>query len=64
MLYNILEMKFLEGRKVRDIAMRLAMSEADLYRKQRIAIEAVAHAMADMERQAAIRAAEREGSNT
>ncbi|MGD2251829.1 MAG: histidine kinase N-terminal 7TM domain-containing protein [Anaerolineales bacterium] len=64
MLYNILEMKFLEGRKVRDIAMRLAMSEADLYRKQRVAIEAVAHAMADMERQAAIRAAERDGSNT
>jgi hypothetical protein len=31
-LYNILEMKFLEGKKVREIAMRLAMSEADLYR--------------------------------
>ncbi len=33
-LFNILEMKFLEGRKVRDIASRLAMSEADLYRKR------------------------------
>src|SRR5690606_31270692 len=33
-LYNILEMKFMEGRKVREIARRLAMSEADLYRKQ------------------------------
>ena len=52
MLYNILEMKFLEGRKVRDIAMRLAMSEADLYRKQRVAIEAVAKAIAEMEREA------------
>ncbi|MCJ7512333.1 MAG: hypothetical protein MUO23_05120, partial [Anaerolineales bacterium] len=52
MLYNILEMKFLEGRKVRDIAMRLAMSEADLYRKQRVAIEAVARAINDMEREA------------
>jgi hypothetical protein len=51
MLYNILEMKFLEGRKVRDIAMRLAMSEADLYRKQRVAIEAVARAIDEMERQ-------------
>jgi hypothetical protein len=51
-LYNILEMKFLEGRKVREIAMRLAMSEADLYRKQRVAIEAVAQAIIDMERQA------------
>lgn len=56
MLYNILEMKFLEGRKVRDIAMRLAMSEADLYRKQRIAIEEVARAIAEMEREAAARA--------
>jgi hypothetical protein len=52
MLYNILEMKFLEGRKVRDVALRLAMSEADLYRKQRVAIEAVARAIAEMERQA------------
>nr|HMN62640.1 hypothetical protein [Anaerolinea sp.] len=51
-LYNILEMKFMEGRKVREIAMRLAMSEADLYRKQRVAIEAVAKAIADMEFQA------------
>jgi hypothetical protein len=54
MLYNILEMKFLEGRKVRDIAMRLAMSEADLYRKQRVAIEAVTKAITDMERDATI----------
>jgi len=48
-LYNILEMKFMEGRKVREIALRLAMSEADLYRKQRVAIEAVANAIAEME---------------
>ena len=51
-LYNILEMKFLEGRKVREVAIRLAMSEADLYRKQRIAVEAVARAISDMEIQA------------
>jgi hypothetical protein len=50
-LYNILEMKFIEGRKVREVAMRLAMSEADLYRKQRIAIEAVAKAILEMETQ-------------
>lgn len=55
MLYNILEMKFLEGRKVRDIAMRLAMSEADLYRKQRVAIEAVATAIMEMEKEALAR---------
>lgn len=52
LMYNLLEMKFLEGRKVREIAMRLAMSEADLYRKQRVAIEAVATAIVDMEKQA------------
>jgi hypothetical protein len=50
-LYNILEMKFMEGRKVREVAMRLAMSEADLYRKQRVAIEAVANAIIEMERE-------------
>jgi hypothetical protein len=48
-LYNILEMKFIEGRKVREVASRLAMSEADLYRKQRVAVEAVARAIIEME---------------
>jgi len=52
MLYNILEMKFLQGKKVREIALRLSMSEADLYRKQRVAIEAVAQTIAAMERDA------------
>ncbi len=50
-LYNILEMKFIEGRKVREVASRLAMSEADLYRKQRVAVEAVAKAILEMEAQ-------------
>ena len=45
-------MKFMEGRKVREVALRLAMSEADLYRKQRVAIEAVANAIIEMETQA------------
>jgi hypothetical protein len=48
-LYNILEMKFVEGRKVREVALRLAMSEADLYRKQRVAVEEVAKAISEME---------------
>lgn len=48
-LYNILELKFVEGRKVRDIARRLAMSESDLYRKQRVAIENVAKTILEME---------------
>lgn len=48
-LYNILELKFLEGRKVREVANRLAMSEADLYRKQRVALEAVSKTIVGME---------------
>lgn len=52
-LYNILEMRFLQGRKVRDVALRLAMSESDLYRKQGIAINQVARQIEEMERGAA-----------
>jgi len=48
-LYNILELKFLEGRKVREVAGRLAMSEADLYRKQRVALEEVSKVIIGME---------------
>ena len=48
-LYNILELKFLRGLKVRDVARRLAMSESDLYRKQRVAISEVARALAALE---------------
>lgn len=48
-LYNILEMKFVQGKKVRDVARRLAMSESDLYRKQRVAIENVARTIATLE---------------
>lgn len=40
-LYNILQLRFLENRRVREVARRLSMSEADLYRKQRIAMLAV-----------------------
>ncbi len=49
-LYNILELKFVQGRRVRDVARRLAMSESDLYRKQRVAIENVAATMVNMEK--------------
>ncbi len=52
LLFNLLEMKFLQGRKVREVARRLAMSEADLYRKQRIAIESLANTLLEMERNA------------
>ena len=49
LLYNILEMRFIQGRKIRDIASRLAISESDLYRKQRVAIGQVAQVLTDME---------------
>ncbi|MEZ4663205.1 MAG: hypothetical protein R2911_37130 [Caldilineaceae bacterium] len=49
LLYNILDMRFLQGRKVREIANKLAVSESDLYRKQRIAIEQVARVLTEME---------------
>ncbi|MFN8444631.1 MAG: histidine kinase N-terminal 7TM domain-containing protein [Caldilineaceae bacterium] len=51
MLYNILDMRFIQGRKVREIADRLAMSESDLYRKQRVAIDHLARVISEMEQE-------------
>jgi hypothetical protein len=48
-LYNILEMKFVQGRPIREIADRLAMSESDFYRKQRAAIDQLAKTLTAME---------------
>ncbi len=48
-LYNILDLKFMEGKRVREIARRLAISEADLYRKQRVAVEAITNKIVQME---------------
>lgn len=61
-LYNILDLKFVQGRRVRDVARRLAMSESDLYRKQRVAIENVARAIAYMEQEATTRTTQEETS--
>ncbi len=52
-LYNILEMKFIQSRRIREIADRIAISESDYYRKQRMAIEQLAKALVDMETEAA-----------
>lgn len=49
-IYNILHMRFVERLKVREAAARLALSEPDLFRKQRVAIDAVADTIMDMER--------------
>ena len=49
-IYNILDLRFIEKLKVREVAEQMALSEPDLYRKQRVAIEAVADTLIDMER--------------
>lgn len=49
LLYNIIDLKYIQGKRARDVASRLAMSESDLYRKQRAAIEELARAVAAME---------------
>jgi len=51
LLFNILDLKFLQGHTVREVAKRLAMSESNLYRKQRVAIKAAAQMLAEMERE-------------
>ncbi|MBK8025601.1 MAG: hypothetical protein IPK19_30470 [Chloroflexi bacterium] len=41
-LYNILEMRFVQQIKVREVAVKLVLGESDLYRKQRVAIDQLA----------------------
>lgn len=48
-VYNILELKFVQGRAIREIVDRMAMSESDFYRKQRAAIEQLAKTIVAME---------------
>jgi hypothetical protein len=48
-IYNILELKFVQGRAIRETADRMAMSESDFYRKQRAAIEQLAKTLVAME---------------
>ncbi len=50
-IYNILDNRVLQGRPIREIADRMAISESDFYRKQRIAIEQLAKALVTMERE-------------
>lgn len=51
-LYNLVDLKFFEGWKVREIARKLALSEADLYRKQRIAINEISKMIIELEEKA------------
>ncbi len=48
-VYNILDLRYVQGQRIRDITQRLAMSESDYYRKQRVAIEQVAETLSQME---------------
>ncbi len=49
MIYNILELKFVQGKRIREITSRMALSESDFYRKQRVAIDQLAQVLAAME---------------
>ncbi len=49
-LYNILDLRFVQGERIRDIAQRMAMSESDFYRKQRVAVDQVTQTLIQMER--------------
>jgi hypothetical protein len=48
-VYNILDSRFVQGRPIRELADRMAISESDFYRKQRAAIEQLAQALIKME---------------
>jgi DNA-directed RNA polymerase specialized sigma subunit len=51
-VYNILDSRFIQGRPIRELADRMAISESDFYRKQRAAIEQLAQALVKMESEA------------
>ena len=50
-LYNIITLRFLEKRKARETAKRLYISEANLYRKQNVAITEVSDAIISLEQE-------------
>jgi len=47
----VLDLRFVQGVKVKDVANRLARSEADTYRKQKQAIATVAKTLEQWERE-------------
>lgn len=50
LIYNLLDLRFVQGIKTKEVARRLAVSESDFFRKQRVAIAALAQTLAEMER--------------
>jgi hypothetical protein len=51
LIYNVLDLRFVQGVKVKDVANRLARSEADTYRKQKQAIATLAKTLEQWERE-------------
>ena len=49
LFYNLIDYKFFEKQKVRDVARRLSMSEPDFYRKQKTAVEELTKVIIRME---------------
>jgi len=49
-LYSILDLRFVQGVKVKEVAKRLSRSEANTYRKQKIAIETIAKTLESWEK--------------
>lgn len=48
-LYNLLDLRFIQQSRVRDVALKLALGESDLYRKQRIALDQLGDTLWEME---------------
>jgi len=53
-LYNLLVMKYLEAKKVKEIANKLSISEADLFRKQKVAITETGKIILELEKESVI----------
>lgn len=49
LIYNILDLRYIKKQRVREVANRLYMSDANLYRKQNTAIESVADTLLRLE---------------
>jgi GAF domain-containing protein len=56
-LYNILHLRFVKGVTAKEVAHRLSLSEAHLYRRQNAAIDAMVDQLLALEREASDRAA-------
>lgn len=50
LIYNVIDLRYIKKQRVREVANRLYMSDANLYRKQNLAIEAIADTILRLER--------------